>query len=509
MPESARSRSVLRSAGVVVLFAFLATLTWVFPALYANRYERPPVLSTVASAAPKAVNAVPRPALRPAALHPKPSAEQDRIYASETLRKAPYPGVAVEGRDGYLFLGDNYLSNFAQALGRRYYSPEEVARTAATIESERSWLKALKISTEFIVAPAKWSIYPDKLPAWAQGQSQQHILDQLLSYDPRSILDLRPDLAAARTSHQPYSQKNSHWTPYGGYIAYKSVVRQLAIRHPDLGTLRLPKLSSVTTVNEQNEFAALINDPGPNDWTVPHFTPGLAPYDVILPNGARTTQAPGTTLDITQAPLQTVSATAGNNHRVLILGDSTLTSLSPYLATAFGSTLIVRHFIDIPDQAPSIPALVERYHPDLVLTITSERNLNEPIRDLSMWQSAVDYDRALKSSTSSWTAAGATGSTISVAGATNLSGPLTLTLPKSLTTSTVVKIHVDSSAPAVVELRGTTTAGPFSIPLRIGPGPTTTFATVPAGITGQRLSLIRISDSGALATTEISARGLP
>jgi hypothetical protein len=214
-------------------------------------------------------------------------------------------------------------------------------------------------------------------------------------------------------------------------------------------------------------------------------------------------------LDITQAPVQTASASAGNTHRALILADSTVTSLSPYLATSFGSTLIVRHFIDSPDQAPSVPALVESYHPDVVLTITTERNLNEPIRDLQMWQSAVDFDRASTSSTASWVASGTTGSTISVAGPMNLTGPVTLTLPKALTTSDAMRIHLDSSAPATIELTGATAAGLFSIPLRIGPGPTTTFATVPAGVTGRRLTLVRASGSGVLTTTEISARGLP
>ena len=427
----------------------------------------------------------------------------------ETVQKAPNPGVAVQGRDGYLFFGDDFMSNFAQAIGRRYYSPQEVASTTATIESERSWLKTRKIAMEFIVAPAKWSIYPDKLPAWSDGQSLQHIVDQLLANDPRSVMDLRPDLAAARGSHQTYSKKNSHWTPYGGYVAFKSIAAHLKASYPQLGTIHVPTLSSVTTVNEQNEFTSLTKDPGPNDWTVPHFSPGLPGYDVVLANGTRAPQAPGTSLDITQAPVQTASATAGNTHRALILADSTVTSLSPYLAAGFASTMIVRHFIDNPDQAPSIPALVESYHPDIVLTITTERNLNDPIRDLQMWQSALDYDKAAKGSTASWAGSGATASTISVAGPTNLSGPLTVTLPKSLTTSTAIRMHVNSSAPAVVDLSGTTKAGPFSIPLRIGPGPTTTFATVPAGITNQAFTLLASSGSRVVTAMDISARGLP
>ena len=488
-----RSRGVLRSVGVVALAASLAMLTWGFPAIYAHRYEHrvSPVTAT-----------------QPAA-HPKPSAAQDRLYLQETVQKAPNPGVAVQGRDGYLFFGDNFLSNFAQALGRRYYSPQEVDTTTATIESERSWLKARKTPFEFIVAPANWSIYPDKLPAWSDGQSLQHIVDQLLAYDPKSVMDVRPDLAAARAYHQTYSKKNSHWTPYGGYIAFKSIVRQLKASDPQVGTIPVPTLSSVTTVNEQNEFTALTKDPGPNDWTVPHFSPGLPSYDVVLANGTHVPQAPGTSLDITRAPVQTASATAGNTHRVLILADSSVTSLSPYLAAGFGSTMIVRHFIDQPDLAPSLPALVESYHPDIVLTITTERNLDEPIRDLQMWQGALDYDKAAKGSAASWTAGGAATSTISVAGSTNLSGPLTVTLPKALTTSTAIRIHLNSSAPATVSLSGTTKTGPFSIPLRISPGPTTTFATVPAGITNQRLTLVRSSGSKAVTVTDLSARGLP
>jgi hypothetical protein len=82
-------------------------------------------------------------------------------------------------------------------------------------------------------------------------------------------------------------------------------------------------------------------------------------------------------------------------------------------------------------------------------------------------------------------------------------------LPKQLATSNAIRIQVSSSAPVMLALKGTTTAGAFSIPLRIGPGPNTTFATAPAGLTNQTLTLVRTSGNGAANATAVSARGLP
>ena len=100
-----------------------------------------------------------------------------------------------------------------------------------------------------------------------------------------------------------------------------------------------------------------------------------------------------TLLDMTQMPLQTENPAAGNNHRALILADSATSVHVPVPGRAFGSTMMVRHLVDAPEKAPNIPALVDSYQPDIVITLVSERNLNVVTPDSQLWQAAVAYDR--------------------------------------------------------------------------------------------------------------------
>ena len=339
-PEAPRRRRVLHwVVGVVGVLAFVL-VAWVFPAVYHDRYDP----ATKAGATPAVVD--------DPAWHPVPTPEQDQVYLQQTRTSAAHPGAAVEGRDGFLFLGDDYMANFAQAMGRRYYSREEVQTTVDAEKNRDAWLAKRGIASEFFVVPAKWSIYPDKLPAWTDGQVLPHVLDQLVTADAASFPDLRPALKQARSTADTYSKLNSHWTQYGAYVGFQAIAARLQKDHPEVGQLAVPTLSGTTTVDANNEFAAITGAPGPNNWTQPTFAQPLPSYTVVKPDGSRTT-VPGTQLlDITQMPLQTESSAAGNNHRALILADSATTSLSPYLAHAFGTTMMVRHWMDVPTQAP-------------------------------------------------------------------------------------------------------------------------------------------------------------
>src|SRR5664279_2358502 len=174
------------------------------------------------------------------AWHPIPTAEQDQIYTEQTQTNAAHPGLLVEGRDGYIFFGDAIQTNFAQAMGRRFYSLEEVWRTVDAVKSRKQWLANRGIASEFVVVPATWSVYSDKMPAWADGQIMPHILDQLIAADPALFPDLRPDLKSWRATAETYPRLNSHWTPFGAFIGFQALVDHLKSDQPGVSGLPVP-----------------------------------------------------------------------------------------------------------------------------------------------------------------------------------------------------------------------------------------------------------------------------
>ena len=193
---------VAGSAGLVALLVFVA-LGWGLPAVYRHRYE-PRTLAV-------SQTGLTGPGGHFAAAHPVPTAAQDAAFAANE------PGgdkqTAVLGRDGYYFFGDAYVHNFSEAMGRRYYSPQEVVGTAETLTAQRQWLAARGIAFDFVVAPAKWDIYSDKLPAWTDGQRLPTIYDQLNAYDPNLLVDLRPALQSGRITGDTYSPTEQSLDP--------------------------------------------------------------------------------------------------------------------------------------------------------------------------------------------------------------------------------------------------------------------------------------------------------
>lgn len=493
----------------------LVVVTWVLPAIYHARYDpltrddgalaagRTATDGATAGGDPAA--AAPAVAADPA-WHPIPTAEQDQIYLEQTTTAAPHPGLAVEGKDGYLFLGDDFQANFAQAMGRRFYSREEVESTVTAVSGSNKWLANRGIAAEFVVVPATWSVYSDKMPEWTDGQVMPRVLDQLIAADPKSFPDLRPPLVAARATADTYPRLNSHWTPFGAFIGLQSVVSRLLADHPDVGDVTLPTVAGTTTTDSNNEFAGITGAAGPNNWVTPEFTAPLPEYAVIDSAGGRTTVPGDHMLDITQWPLQTENPAAENNHRALIVADSATTFMSPYLAAAFGNTMLVRHWVYDPEQSPNLPALVENYRPDVVINLVSERNLNLVTPDAGAWQAAVAYDSGTQPPVARW-GSGDADTTLSVS-QSDLGTPVIASLSALTASALAIKMDMQTDGVGTLTVRGTAESGAFSRSLRVAAGHNVLFAEIPAGLAGP-ITIERTAGQGTWTANEITAVAVP
>jgi hypothetical protein len=345
------------------------------------------------------------------------------------------------------------------------------------------------------------------MPDWTNGQVLPHILDQLISADPASFVDLRPDLIAQRATADTYPRLNSHWTPFGAFVGFQTIVRQLETQHPGIGPLPVPELAGTTTVDANNEFAGITGAAGPNNWVVPQFTTPLPPFTVVATDGTRSTVPGDTLLDMTQMPLQTENPAAGNDHRALILADSATSVMSPYLAGAFGSTMMVRHFADAPEQAPNIPALVASYRPDVVITLVSERNLNVVTEDSQLWQAAATYDTGNPQAVGVWPDDGS-GSPITISQA-DLAKPIAAVLPAVLAGAIGLRIEIEADDAGTLSVGGSTSAGPVTQSLRVAKGSNILFAQLPAGLIDPTLTIARTGGQQTWTANAVTVRALP
>lgn len=287
----------------------------------------------------------------------------------------------VLGEDGWVFWGDVQANNFSQAIGRRFLSAAELDAWYSYFSVISSKLDELGIPFYIVVAPAKWAVYADDLPSWTDEIRGQTPLDQLIAAHPDlPIIDLRSQLIDARSTAQTYSRVNSHWTDFGGWVAWNAIAGCIQATAPQLGSISAPPIEGATVIGDFNEFADYgIVNPEP-DWTAPIYSVPLAPVTVTSVADASTTiQAGADRTQLLSLPVITTNASAASNLRLLFAGDSFGTMLSAPMQQTFSSTYQLRHFIDyLADEQPDFATLVRDYSPDVVIFELTQRHLNLP-----------------------------------------------------------------------------------------------------------------------------------
>lgn len=328
------------------------------------------------------------------------------------LGTSPKPALGVVGKDGWIFYGDLFQHNYSQATGQRTYSDAEIQQFAYSLGQQKAWLARRGIPLIFVIAPAKWEIYGDKLK---QPLGASNIPNQITEAHPElGLVDVRQPLKNARSVADTYSKLNGHWTDYGGYIAWKAILSAMRGQYPALTPADPPPVASVSTTDLGNEYKEFLGLDRRNSWTSPILANPLPDVNVVQPDGS-TKQIPGSTkTDMLQLPLETLEQSATGSARLLMLGDSTISSLSPYMQTSFANVLEIRHFIDEPAKRPSLISYVEKFKPTVVMYVMTERYLDIGLKDAPLWAAANAYDQAGAAQVGSWS--GGTGQGLAVSG---------------------------------------------------------------------------------------------
>jgi hypothetical protein len=285
----------------------------------------------------------------------------------------------VVGTDGYVDWSDHVDMNLSQAIGRRVLSEVEAKAWADYLSSIQTKLAAMGIPFYVLIGPAKWQVYPQNLPEWAQQIRGSGPMDQLLaSYPALPIIDVRGDLRAASADHPVYSRVNSHWTDYGALVGWDAVTRCLNKVSPQLGPFTDPAVSSVTIGPDFSEFAPYgVTNPVP-DWTIPAYTKPLLPVAVTKKDGLTKVVDGSTRSGLLDIPLSTATAGAQSEKSLMLVRDSMGDSLSVPVQQTFAQTWQIPHYLNEPDKTANIVALANQLHPSVVILEFAERYLNLP-----------------------------------------------------------------------------------------------------------------------------------
>jgi hypothetical protein len=146
------------------------------------------------------------------------------------------PHKVVEGRDGFLFLANDTNRVLDQHAGRLRFSRDELDAWRRLLEARDERVRAQGGRYVFAVAPDTPSVYPEKLPPGAvsvPGRPVHQLIDHLeREGSPVRVLYPADALAARKDEHQVFLRVDTHWTDFGAFVAYRSIVDALGAAVP-------------------------------------------------------------------------------------------------------------------------------------------------------------------------------------------------------------------------------------------------------------------------------------
>lgn len=422
------------------------------------------------------------------------------------------PSNAVVGADGWVFLGNLHSENFNQATRRRILTRGEVRNWCDNLSYQSKFAERRGIPYLFVIAPAKWSIYPDKLPSWAQSRAAgvPSNFDLLLTEAKLRnlpLLDIRSELRQARAIADTYSPLNSHWSDFGAWVGWQAIGREIRRRLSDIELFGLGGAPAITTIDAANEFEGLAGIKARNPWTQVVGLEGPRKYKVLHADGTKTELIGSTPTDLLDLPRRTENTEATSPRRALIIRDSFGTQLSTFLQASFRETYQVNHHVRYPLTTLNLPGLIADFKPDLIIYEMTERYAAIPLGDAAYWHAANAFDEASIQSELVWPAINGN-KPLPYDGDDRFSHPASVQLPRAETpgTSRIVKFVIDANGEAAVHISFVVGGHVFEKWHAAGQGLNEIYLEVPAVIDGDRIRFAADPKKGTMKLVSIAVR---
>jgi alginate O-acetyltransferase complex protein AlgJ len=389
-------------------------------------------------------------------LHPEVLYNLDFLtgYLSEPLTAL---GVSINssevviGKQGWLFLGDNYVETITDSRRPASLADAEFGQNVkAAIKSWEAFLSKRGVEVfKILIGPNKETIYQEFLPNWMLPPDPT-VLDIFLSNAGLSIIDVRSEMREAKSKFiDPlYFRTDTHWNLLGAGVAFREFAAQVAVEAPELVW---PNASAFFQISSHprngGDLARFLNRSNLTSEVEPSVGILEAPLQIKQSNwdtGEVLYEGQIQSFDMSFRPILVHSPSALNNKRVLWLRDSFGNALSPYMAATF--TDIVHLHWSEGMQPNKLQDLVERWSPNFVFITVVEREARNhiftelpPIVALDTSHSFVRHFQTLLNSTNSMTL-GSSSTTFAVTGVDPF---FVYSVPQDSNTETVKFVQID------------------------------------------------------------------
>lgn len=295
------------------------------------------------------------------------------------------PKRVIIGRDGWIFLGDQYEQT--RTVDRRPPSKADFVvgqEIGSATEAWNAYLSSKGVKLfRVMIGPNKGTIYPEYLPFWAKP-SIPNATDALIAGTGAAhYVDLRGALLAAK-ANQPealYYKTDTHWNSLGAGIAFQAFAQQVGktapeIQWPSQKAYELNRVDPRGGGDLANflRLTASLADSEPiihaSSLSIETTQSDFDTKQVIRHGGNPMVEAPS-------KPLLVQSEGALNNKKVLWLRDSFGSAMSPLMAATFSEVLQL-HWAEAIKPDGRFVQLVEEWKPDYVFFTVVERGSRAP-----------------------------------------------------------------------------------------------------------------------------------
>lgn len=245
-----------------------------------------------------------------------------------------------------------------------------------SLDAIKTLAETAGVPVTFALIPSACEIWADKLPAGAPNDSQKETIDYAYSYLNTNTADIYSALAA-HADEPIYYRTDHHWTTLGAYYGYTALAQAL-------GFAPVP-LTDYTEAVVSEEFYGTAYSASGFSWVKPdRISRYVDAQDATVTNYPRGEAVAGTVYDESRlaikdkytyfyggnTPLLTVETGVSGAPTLLILRDSYMDSLSPYLLAHYSEL----HILDLRHFGASLHDYLQTHGIDQVLVCYNVKN---------------------------------------------------------------------------------------------------------------------------------------
>jgi hypothetical protein len=176
-----------------------------------------------------------------------------------TLHKSPMPDKVVFGKEGWLYIVHNELAEYR---GTNLIRPDVINDIVDEMKRRKDYLKVKNSKLYVVVAPTKYTVYPEYLPAYVDKINKTTRTDQIvtaLRKNDIDILDLRPVEINAKGKRPLYYKTDNHWNNLGAFTAYEAIIKWLKKDFPNLPDLSIDDFEVKEEIIQGKNTANMLN----------------------------------------------------------------------------------------------------------------------------------------------------------------------------------------------------------------------------------------------------------